>query len=142
MHYLLMYELAPDYLERRGALRDAHLKLARAHAERGELLLGGALADPVDTALLLFEGDSPHGCRSVRQCRSLRAGRPGFTMARARVEHGRQRACVESGSLNEGLPRAHVRTLPRSCRIKRAAHAARVARKAYRRHSNAIDCSA
>ncbi|MDE1184330.1 YciI-like protein [Paraburkholderia sp.] len=59
MHYLLMYELAPDYLERRGALRDAHLKLARAHAERGELLLGGALADPVDTALLLFEGDSP-----------------------------------------------------------------------------------
>ena len=27
--------------------------------DRGELLLGGALAEPVDTAVLLFRGDSP-----------------------------------------------------------------------------------
>ncbi|MGB8416338.1 YciI-like protein [Paraburkholderia sp.] len=59
MHYLLMYDLVPDYLERRGAHRDAHLKLAWAAAERGELQLAGALAEPVDTAVLLFEGDSP-----------------------------------------------------------------------------------
>ena len=59
MHYLLMYDLVPDYLERRGAYRDAHLKLAWAAAERGELQLAGALAEPVDTAVLLFEGDSP-----------------------------------------------------------------------------------
>jgi hypothetical protein len=26
---------------------------------RGELILGGALADPVDTAILLFRGESP-----------------------------------------------------------------------------------
>jgi hypothetical protein len=59
MHYLLTYDLAPDYLERRGAHRDEHLSLAwDAHA-RGELVLGGALADPADTALLLFQGDSP-----------------------------------------------------------------------------------
>ena len=59
MHYLLMYDVSPDYLERRAQFRDEHLQLAwRAHA-RGELLLGGALADPVDTALLLFQGDSP-----------------------------------------------------------------------------------
>ena len=59
MHYLLMYEVGPDYLERRAAFRDEHLQLAwQAHA-RGELLLGGALADPVDTAILLFSGESP-----------------------------------------------------------------------------------
>ncbi|MBD3161060.1 MAG: hypothetical protein GF328_03070 [Candidatus Latescibacteria bacterium] len=59
MHYLLLYDLAPDYLEWRAALREEHLALAwRAH-ERGELVLGGALADPVDRAVLLFQGDSP-----------------------------------------------------------------------------------
>jgi uncharacterized protein YciI len=59
MHYLLMYDLVPDYLERRGAYRDDHLKLAWAAAGRGELQLGGALSEPADTAVLLFEGDSP-----------------------------------------------------------------------------------
>jgi uncharacterized protein YciI len=59
MHYLLMYDLVSDYLERRGAYRDEHLKHAWAAVERGELLLAGALADPVDTAVLLFQGDSP-----------------------------------------------------------------------------------
>jgi uncharacterized protein YciI len=58
MHYLLMYDLVPDYLERRGGYRDAHLKLAWAAAERGELLLAGALAEPTDGAVLLFEGAS------------------------------------------------------------------------------------
>jgi uncharacterized protein len=59
MHYLLMYELADDYLDRRAEHRSAHLALAWAASERGELLLAGAIADPVDNALLLFQGDSP-----------------------------------------------------------------------------------
>ncbi|MFL9960931.1 YciI-like protein [Paraburkholderia sediminicola] len=59
MHYLLMYDLVSDYLERRAEYREAHLKLAWAAAERGELLLAGALAEPTDGAVLLFEGDSP-----------------------------------------------------------------------------------
>lgn len=58
-HFLLFYDTAPDYLERRGEHRDAHLALAWAAAERGELVLGGALADPVDGAVLLFSGDDP-----------------------------------------------------------------------------------
>ena len=58
MHFLLMYELAADYLERRGQFRPEHLALAWQAVERGELLLGGALADPVDGAVLLFEGES------------------------------------------------------------------------------------
>ena len=53
-HFLLIYDLAADYLERRPGFRGAHLKMAWAAAERGELLMGGALADPVDTAMLLF----------------------------------------------------------------------------------------
>ena len=59
MHYLLIYDVAPDYLERRAEFRNEHLALAWEAVERGELILGGALADPVDTSVLLFEGLSP-----------------------------------------------------------------------------------
>jgi len=59
MHYLLMYDLTSDYLERRAPLRSAHITLARAAEARGELVLGGALANPADEAILLFRGDSP-----------------------------------------------------------------------------------
>jgi hypothetical protein len=59
MHYLMFYELAPDYLERRPAFRTEHLKLAWEAQARGELVLAGALTDPVDGAVLLFKGDSP-----------------------------------------------------------------------------------
>lgn len=57
-HFLLTYDLAPDYYDRRAALREAHLALAWAAADRGELVLGGAL-DSGQQALLLFVGDSP-----------------------------------------------------------------------------------
>ena len=58
MHYLLFYELAPDYLERRAALRAEHLKYAWAAQGRGELVLGGAFGDPVEGAVILFRGES------------------------------------------------------------------------------------
>ena len=59
MHFLLLYDLEPDYLERRAAFRAEHLALAWAAQERGELVLAGALADPADGAVLLFEGSTP-----------------------------------------------------------------------------------
>ena len=59
MHYLLLYDLAPDYLERRGGLRAVHIAHARAAEARGELVLAGALANPADGAVLLFKGESP-----------------------------------------------------------------------------------
>ena len=59
MHYLLMYDVVEDYITRRAEFRDAHLALAWAAHARGELLLGGALADPVDGTVLLFQSDSP-----------------------------------------------------------------------------------
>jgi hypothetical protein len=54
VHLVLEYALVEDYLERRAALREEHLALARAAHERGELLLAGALPDPFDRALLIW----------------------------------------------------------------------------------------
>lgn len=59
MYFALRYELADDYLERRTPLRSEHLELARAAAERGELRLAGAFAEPADEALLVFRGPDP-----------------------------------------------------------------------------------
>lgn len=59
MHFLLFYDVVPDFVERRKEFRQEHLALGwEAHA-RGELVLGGALAEPADGAVLLFQGDSP-----------------------------------------------------------------------------------
>ena len=54
MHLLLEYTLAEDYLERRTALREDHLSLARTAHESGDLLLAGALPDPYDRAVLVW----------------------------------------------------------------------------------------
>lgn len=59
MHYLMFYEYAPDYFARRGEFRAEHLRLAWEASARGELVLGGAFADPADGAALLFNCDSP-----------------------------------------------------------------------------------
>jgi uncharacterized protein len=59
MHYLLFYEVGDDYIERRAEFRNIHLKLGWETAERGELVLGGALANPPDGAVLVFKGESP-----------------------------------------------------------------------------------
>lgn len=67
MHYLLIYDLVDDYTDRRGPLRPAHLAQAKAAVERGELVLGGALADPPDTAMLLFRGSSPTAAEAFAQ---------------------------------------------------------------------------
>jgi hypothetical protein len=58
-HYLLFYDVGPDYVEKRAALRSRHLEKAWQAHDRGELVLAGALADPVDGAVLFFRGDSP-----------------------------------------------------------------------------------
>jgi uncharacterized protein YciI len=53
-YYVLFYHVVEDYVARRSAYREEHLRLARAAHERGELILAGALADPADRALLIF----------------------------------------------------------------------------------------
>jgi hypothetical protein len=66
-HFLLIYTTAPEYLERRHQFRDAHLSLAWAAVERGELVLGGALADPDQGAMLLFKGDDAAAAEAFAQ---------------------------------------------------------------------------
>lgn len=55
MYYLLLYDVVDGFTERRTPYRDAHLKLARAAADNGELLLAGAFSDPADGAALVFK---------------------------------------------------------------------------------------
>lgn len=53
-YFVLIYDVVDDYLARRTAYREQHLRLVREAHARGELLLGGALAEPADRALLIF----------------------------------------------------------------------------------------
>jgi uncharacterized protein len=53
-YYLLIYHVVEDYIDRRTPYREEHLRLAMEAFERGDLVLGGALADPPDKAVLVF----------------------------------------------------------------------------------------
>jgi uncharacterized protein YciI len=57
-HFLLMYDVVPDYVERRIPFRAEHIALAREAKSRGDLFLAGALANPVDGAVLIFKGET------------------------------------------------------------------------------------
>ena len=56
-YFALIYDVVDDYVAARAAFRDEHLALAKAATERGEMVLGGAFDDPVDGALLVFQGE-------------------------------------------------------------------------------------
>ena len=58
MHFLLFYDVVPDYATKRMPYRSSHLAYAQQAVDRGELLLGGALANPVDASILLFRAPS------------------------------------------------------------------------------------
>ena len=59
MHFLLFYDVVDKYAERRTPFRAAHLAYAKEALDRGELVLGGAFANPVDGTVLLFRGAAP-----------------------------------------------------------------------------------
>jgi len=67
MHYLLIYDVVDDYVTRRVPLRAAHIGHARQSIARGDLVLGGALANPPDGAVLLFRGSSPAAAEQFAQ---------------------------------------------------------------------------
>lgn len=67
MHFLLIYEFVPDYLERRPLHRSEHLRFAWEAHRRGELVMAGALADPVDGAVLFFQGENPEAARAFAE---------------------------------------------------------------------------
>jgi uncharacterized protein YciI len=57
VHYLLLYDYVDNAVERRAPYREEHLRLAREAHERGELVMAGAFADPVDGAAFVFHGE-------------------------------------------------------------------------------------
>jgi uncharacterized protein YciI len=57
LYFALLYEPAPNYLERRKPFREAHLALARRYHEQGRLVMAGAFQPP-DGALLVFRAGS------------------------------------------------------------------------------------
>ncbi|GAA2979238.1 uncharacterized protein YciI [Microbacterium terrae] len=57
MHAVLQYTYGDDYLESRERYRSAHLEVAWAAVERGELVLGGAVGTGPFDGLLVFKGE-------------------------------------------------------------------------------------
>jgi uncharacterized protein YciI len=66
-YFALFYEVVDDFVARRAPFRDEHLLLAREAHLRGDLVLGGALAEPADGALLIFRGLSPGAATAFAQ---------------------------------------------------------------------------
>jgi uncharacterized protein YciI len=56
-YFVLFYEVVEDFVARRTAFREEHLRLAREGHGRGEVVLAGALADPPDRALIVFRSN-------------------------------------------------------------------------------------
>jgi uncharacterized protein len=58
-YYILTYEVVDNYEERRTPYRPEHLELIQEMHGRGELVMAGAVGQPLDGALLVFRGDDP-----------------------------------------------------------------------------------
>ena len=56
-YFALLYYVGAEFAQKRGAYREAHLKLVFEANRRGVLLHGGALGDPPDRALLVFRAE-------------------------------------------------------------------------------------
>lgn len=54
MYSLLFYDYVEDIVERRAPFRAEHLALTDEVHGRGDLLMAGALTDPVDGAVFVF----------------------------------------------------------------------------------------
>ena len=66
MYYILFHKTADNYVEKRAPFREEHLAYANAALQRGDLVMAGALAEPVDGAVLVFKGEK--ACRSGAPC--------------------------------------------------------------------------
>jgi uncharacterized protein len=67
LHFILFYDYVDDAVTKRIPFRAAHLEYARKSYEKGELILAGAFANPVDGALLVFSGAHPEAAEKFAQ---------------------------------------------------------------------------
>lgn len=105
-YFALEYETIDNFLDKRQPFRQVHLKHVEAAHERGELLLAGALTDPVDRALLIFRAQD----RSVPE--AFAQHDPYVTNGLVPRWQVRQWAQVIATTTNEDLPVKHP-ALPR-----------------------------
>jgi len=59
MHYILFYDYIENVAEKRAPYRGSHLAYLQKSYDAGEIVLAGALADPIDGAVIVFRGSSP-----------------------------------------------------------------------------------
>jgi uncharacterized protein len=67
-YFALFYEVVDDFVSRRSAYREEHLRLVREAHGRGEILLAGALAEPADRALLVFRAADRSVVEAFARC--------------------------------------------------------------------------
>ena len=54
VHYIPFYDVVDNFIQRRDQFRRAHLALAKEGEANGDLVMTGALSEPVDRAVLIF----------------------------------------------------------------------------------------
>lgn len=57
-HFILQYKYVPEILEKREPHRQGHLDAIKKGLAEKKLVVAGAIADPVDGGLLIFQGVS------------------------------------------------------------------------------------
>jgi len=67
MHFLLFYDYVEGITEKRQPYRAAHFDVLQKAFDAGEIVLAGALADPVDGAVLAFRGPTPEAAERFAQ---------------------------------------------------------------------------
>lgn len=55
MYAILKYKTVDDYIIKRQAFRAAHFELVQTLYQKGQLILGGALENPSNEALIIFK---------------------------------------------------------------------------------------
>jgi uncharacterized protein len=66
-YYVLFYKTVDNYIEKRAPFREEHLRLAEEARQNGDLVMAGALADPADEALLIFQSETAEVAESFAQ---------------------------------------------------------------------------
>jgi uncharacterized protein YciI len=57
-YFALLYDVVDQFVEKRAPLREAHLALVREARARGEIFMAGAIGQPPQGALLIFQSDT------------------------------------------------------------------------------------
>lgn len=59
MHYILFYKAVENYIEKRAAFREEHLKLIEDTYANGDLIMAGALGNPANGGAFIFQSKTP-----------------------------------------------------------------------------------